>query len=1038
MLKGFFLSFFALLVFTGFTQTYRFKVFDAEKDGLYPYIYSIHQDSVGFLWIGTGEGLYRYDGHTFANLDISTVTNDNFISSSTTDGKGKSWFGHNNGEILYFDGNAYSKDTLPVVNPGAITSMNAMRDGSLWVTSLNAGLCKISAKGEKQMFSKAFSGIITYCSLPAGKFILVGTSEGLFLFDPSKPEQLKEIEGSPLTKIECIYYSKQLNLFLFGTEDEGLFSLSFPELTIKTLYPELNLSEISIKDIVTDNNRGLWIATMGKGLFYISLIQNNTNSINYVNYTPENGLPSINIRKLLIDKESNLWMGTYGNGLITFMENYFTFLLQGNELEEPFYSIQPFRDKIWAGQMGKLVCYNKEKPEETIVFDSKNGIPNDKITALYFDNEDLLWFGTDKNGIYIFNPLTKKASPVFISEDQLVKSISSVDGFGNNIFVGTHNGFIIIDKTKNTHIKLTTADGLPHNYVTTLLSDVNSNLWIATPTNYLSKYSNDSIQKIKINQNDVPIKVNSICFDTKGRLWIATYGNGIYYKSDSTFVNINSLNGLLSDYCYSIICDETGTVWVGHRQGFTSINNNKIKIYSKNRGLLADCNLNAINIDSEGIMWVGTTNGILSYNYKKNTINEIPPGIFINSIQFNDSIYETESTYNLPSGKYKIKVDFSGITFRDPELVQYRYMLEGIEDEWSELSSNSFATFSGVEDGDYVLLIEAYNADGVKTNEPYRIEFTIEPPIWKKWWFILLCFLLFAYSLYLFIKIRERNHKRREAFLQKRLDIRTREVVEQKELIEQKNKDITDSINYAKRIQEAILPSPSKLQAVFPNSFVYYLPRDIVSGDFYVFHQSENKFVLICADATGHGVPGAFMSLISATILKDILQKKHVFSPSQILYELDKEIQLALQSEGNASTNDGLDVAICVFDLDQNNICFASAMRPIFLYKKGHAEYIRGSKFSIGASMHITKKEFTEHTFEFEKGDSIYLFSDGFPDQFGGENGKKLKISEMRNWLDEVQNLSMNEQKIELNKKFNNWKGNYNQIDDVLVIGIKY
>jgi serine phosphatase RsbU (regulator of sigma subunit) len=179
------------------------------------------------------------------------------------------------------------------------------------------------------------------------------------------------------------------------------------------------------------------------------------------------------------------------------------------------------------------------------------------------------------------------------------------------------------------------------------------------------------------------------------------------------------------------------------------------------------------------------------------------------------------------------------------------------------------------------------------------------------------------------------------------------------------------------------------------------------------------------------------MSLISSTILKDIIQKKNLFSPSQILYELDKELQLALQSEGNTYTSDGLDVAICVFDMKVNSLCFASAMRPVLLYKKDTVEYIRGSKFSIGASKHFINKEFTEHLLRFEKGDSLYLFSDGFPDQFGGKNGKKLKIIEMKKWFDEIHTLPMNEQNTLLKQKFTAWKGNYPQIDDVLVIGIK-
>ncbi len=231
---------------------------------------------------------------------------------------------------------------------------------------------------------------------------------------------------------------------------------------------------------------------------------------------------------------------------------------------------------------------------------------------------------------------------------------------------------------------------------------------------------------------------------------------------------------------------------------------------------------------------------------------------------------------------------------------------------------------------------------------------------------------------------------------------------------------------------------PSKLLSVFPDAFVYYLPRDIVSGDFYVFYQTKEIFLVICADATGHGVPGAFMSLISSTILRDILQKKNISSPSQVLYELDKELQTSLQSEDNYETMDGLDISVCEFNLTTNVMTFASAMRPILIHRNNILEYVRGSKFSIGASRHFVKKEFTEHRFNLNSGDCIYLFTDGFPDQFGGEKSKKLKISGLQKWINSIHHLPMKEQNLKLQELFNNWKIAQPQIDDVLIIGIKY
>ena len=1040
MFKASFLIFIfnLLFFFSGITQSYRFKIYDSEKDGIYPYIYSVHQDSIGFLWLGTGEGLFRFDGHTFKNIDLAKISGDNFISASTSDNKGKNWFGHNDGKITIINGNETINIDIPSKNPGTINSIISENDGSVWVATQNAGICKISSNLKIQLFSKAFEGQQVYSINFMGKNILVGTGNGLYVFNPKKPNELIEINNSPTTKIECIYFSKYTGNYYFGTEDAGIYSLT--GLSVKEIFTELKLSEVSVKDIVCEPNGSLWIATMGKGLINIPFSSNNNSYQKPIIFDQSNGLNSQNIKKLLFDREQNIWIGTYGSGLATFFENYFTFILNNDKTDFSITATHPGKNCVWAGTYGKLIKILSDQINLPVYFSENNGIPNDKITALYLDKDNMLWIGTDKKGIYTFDIEKEKTIPYYISDDQLINSISSIDGFGENIFIGTHNGLVVICKDKKTKRIFTTLDGLPHNFINHLITDVNSNVWLATPTNYLSCYNNEHIKKIKISLSDEMVKINSLNFDIKGHLWLATYGNGVYVKTDSTFKNYNISNGLLSDYCYSIISDETGTVWVGHRQGISSIYQTSIQQFGKSRDILNDCNINANCIDNNGIVWLGTTNGLLRYDFRKNAINRIPPVVTINSIKFNDIGIKSIGKISMPYSLYKVRVDFSGITFRNPEMVTYKYMLEGYDQDWSEQTYNNFAIFPRLGDGKYTLLIKAYNSHGICTSEPYKLEILIEPPLWKKWWFILLCVVILIYSLYLFIKIRERNHRRLEEVLQQKLDERTHEVVAQKELIEQKNKDITDSINYAKRIQEAILPTVSKLHSIFSDSFVYYQPRDIVSGDFYVFYQTEDheKFILICADATGHGVPGAFMSLICSTILKDILRKKHVTSPSQVLYELDKELQISLQTEENIETNDGLDVAVCEFNLKTNEMVFSSAMRPIILYKKNKLEYIRGSKFSIGASQYFAAKEFKEHKFILNNNDCVYLFTDGLSDQFGGESGKKLKVSGLQKWIIEMNSLPMNKQHSKIVKLFNSWKKDSLQIDDVLIIGIKY
>jgi serine phosphatase RsbU (regulator of sigma subunit) len=271
------------------------------------------------------------------------------------------------------------------------------------------------------------------------------------------------------------------------------------------------------------------------------------------------------------------------------------------------------------------------------------------------------------------------------------------------------------------------------------------------------------------------------------------------------------------------------------------------------------------------------------------------------------------------------------------------------------------------------------------------------------------------------------------------LDERTKEVREQKDEIELKNRDITDSINYAQRIQASILPSLRKLQSIFTGSFVYYAPRNIVSGDFYWFEVIPNttKFLMVCADSTGHGVPGAFMSIIGTTLLKDIFNRPDVHKPSDILTLLDNELKTTLnQNVDGERPNDGMDIIVCEIDTRTYLARFASAMRPFIVYQNGEQLYFKGSRSSIGGQVK-EEKIFEDVELQLTKGDLIYMFSDGYPDQFGGPLGKKFKMVRLKNLLKDIHEKPMEEQYNYVKSNFDLWKGELEQVDDILFMGIK-
>ncbi|MFZ5552950.1 MAG: SpoIIE family protein phosphatase [Bacteroidota bacterium] len=283
-----------------------------------------------------------------------------------------------------------------------------------------------------------------------------------------------------------------------------------------------------------------------------------------------------------------------------------------------------------------------------------------------------------------------------------------------------------------------------------------------------------------------------------------------------------------------------------------------------------------------------------------------------------------------------------------------------------------------------------------------------------------------------------------ERILEQKVIERTEEVVRQKEEIEKQRqkleelyKDVTDSIRYAKRLQESILPPDAQVKKMLPESFVLYKPKDIVSGDFYWFHQKEKNILFAAVDCTGHGVPGAFMSLVGANALNQAVKEHGLSDPGKILDDLNKLSSEALNKHAeNNSVRDGMDLAFCTFNTETLQLQYAGANNPLYVIRGNEIISISADKFAIGA-FEPGSKHYKTHHVQLQKEDRVYVFSDGYADQFGGKKGKKFMYKRFREMLLEIKNLPMEEQKIKLNEAMEKWRGPYEQIDDILIIGVK-
>jgi serine phosphatase RsbU (regulator of sigma subunit) len=267
-----------------------------------------------------------------------------------------------------------------------------------------------------------------------------------------------------------------------------------------------------------------------------------------------------------------------------------------------------------------------------------------------------------------------------------------------------------------------------------------------------------------------------------------------------------------------------------------------------------------------------------------------------------------------------------------------------------------------------------------------------------------------------------------------------KEISLQKLLLEYKQKEIIDSIQYAQRIQQSIQPKKDKLAEYFPKSFIYFKPKDIVSGDFFWFTKVNNFVFVTVADCTGHGVPGALMSMVGMNFLNQIITENNILDTHSILNKLHIKVKTAMNADVEEArvSNDGMDMALVRFNLEDNSIQFSGAARPLFYFKNKVLHQIKGDRYSIGG---IKDEASSFQYFELSQSqyDSIYLFSDGYADQMGGgkQGGKKLKISGLKQILENIQDMDMQNQLTIIDTEYSKWKGNLEQIDDVCVVGIK-
>lgn len=1048
---------FTLIGFSSFAQkSIEIDQFGKNSGITQPFIYSINQDNHGYLWIGTGEGVFKYNGFEFQPVFVGDSLTENYISIGYTDTEGRIWWGHQEGGLTSYKDGDFVTYTGNEERYGKITAFSQDESGDIWYALQSNGVVHIDENGEFHHYKDPFENMIIYdIEFAYSDLMLIATDNGLFLYQAVKhgpPRKVMQIRQIPTTTVHHISKANAEDNYWIGTEDEGLFKIKVHPKTkgfieVMSIGEGYSLNDKFIKHILEDRNGNLWISTYGDGIFKASYSASSQAYIDIQLIGDNYKLSSLNINMVFEDREGNIWAGSHGGSLYFIKDNLFEQYIEtlSNHNFKSVRAILVDSSHYYYGTRGRVII-EKKKDNTSFQYDSTYGVPNNLVTAIYKDKRGDLWLGTDDSGTYVLPNGAQRFKRLELSLDNLANSVNSITGGDQFIWIATKFGLFKYNTITDSYIKLSTENQLKHNNISQLYKDPKTqDIWVATQSNYLSRIRGNEIVDFMIKESSSILNISSVCGDSEGDIWIATLGNGVYRfdKNKQEFYHFDLGKQLLSDYCYSLIVDDSNHVWIGHRGGISRINpkRNEVKTYGPADGFTGDCYSNSIFKDDDNNIWFGTNDGAFKFVQTKDIVNTIAPltdliRVFVAS--GNEENYYQSGPVNLAYGTYKIRFEFIGLSFKNSNAVTYSYRLKGHEQEWTELSTNNFAQYNNLAEGEYTFEVKSCNSDGYCSVEATEFSITIETPIWKKWWFIALCVLLVVVIIFSYIRYRDKRQKQIQLYLQTELDARTREVVHQKEQLEHKNKDITDSINYAQRIQRAVIPKYTELKAIFPESYVFFKPRDIVSGDFYWMSQPNEDTVLIaCADATGHGVPGAFMSLIGSTVLQDAVRRPDVVSPQHILETLEEEVLNMLTSDGKEDNpKDGMDISVCEINIKTNVIRICSAMRPVFLIIDGELINVKANRNPIGGGYKNFEKTFDMETFQLKKGDGIYMFTDGYPDQFGGENGKKFKVSKLKQIFLESHGASANEQYEKLDREFYMWTEGYSQIDDVLVIGI--
>ncbi len=1049
------------------------KTIDLEKinieDGLSQSVVNdVLIDSKGFLWVGTQNGLNRYDGYNFKVFnnfpEDGYSLSSGFVTSLAEDANDNLWVGTRTGlnkyesrkqRFLHY-GLPSNKIVFPEIN---IRSLLVDSENFVWVLLPNYLVrinpveesVKIFAFGhEEDEFRHCFPTSL-YENASGNIWFVKGTQIVMFdkvfekfeFFDVDMPEDML-----------CLSNVFEYQNHLYVTTDHRLWKLNtgFVPKLIKTFNSRI--------DVIKNEHKSPILLVDNFGVY-----QFNGEAIgkSFAFGKPEKEFERFFVSTSTMDNNKNIWLGTSGKGLVKA-------------------NIAPGKFKVIHRQVAK-----------------GEFLTDDQVSSVLVEDE-LFWISTYEFGLNIVNTNKNTVKQVRAREKGVLTNdnVYDIKKIGDRYVVSTELGIIILRKQRNgkltrekhkilSEINTQIYEVLPYNEqefffsflgqlckynidkkeITKWMFDIEKEAGIANSycieeiekslifigtshglfrfdlrNQIWDRFLFDQSDSLAISSNDV----YALNYDSLGRLWVGT-ANGLDLVNDPFSRNLafNSVYREGKVTVYSIISTDKFT-WIGTGDGLLrfSYADSTLNTFHKEDGLPCDeFNIGAVTNYGNGYLAFGGQGGVAYFHPDSVTMSNFNPEVEISRAVIlgkrgkrEQSVY-SGATILLKPSDFLTNIYFASLDHTAPSKLHYRYKVNG--SDWVEIGTQNYASFSNLQPGKYNIAINGSNSDRKWSSNIAYLTIKVERPWYISFWAYGIYSVLLLIFILVTIETRTRRLRLTNQVLKEK-EASARQVAKQKDRLMLLHKNMTESMNYASRIQHALFPTANTFKRILPDSFVLHRPKDIISGDFYWLVELGPKVCVVAVDCTGHGVPGALMSVIAIELLKKTIVQEGYERPAEILEMIDISLHDLFKSDDSEEASniaDGMDMGVCMIDRETMMIEYAGAIHSLYYVKDGKFMEEKGDRMPVGMAGTIENFHYTNHYVEFSEDDVYYMASDGYADQFGGAQNKKYKNKRFKTFLKSIAGQDLDMQHLLLDNNFNKWRGNNEQVDDMMVIGFK-